>query len=354
MFLKIKFKINNIIILTCILCCSAFAKAYQKTALNTLQNLETTISDNTFIKSYTEKIILKANVDTEIDSYNYNTDDGTELILRNNNRYRTYLSIDYEFVGFTVGFAPQFLPDNNDDDLKGSSDLTDFRFRFFLGNWTQEVQYRSLEGFYVNNTADFIPDWMEGRDPFIQFPEFKSKIYSGSTAYVFNNDFSYRNVEYDTEWQLKSAGSFVPSISYAYRRLSIPINGVEEFENSFDLILTPSYFRTFVLNTNWFAALDASPGLGLRFSSFGKEGMEARERNIYIPVVLNGGLKLGYTSSKFIFGTSAHLDYTHLEEGGNSALDRTDLYLKIYFGYRFDTPKFISSTFKKINETLGI
>ena len=336
------------------ICCSAFAKAYQKTASNTLQTIQQPSPDSTFIKSYTDKIILKANVDTEIDSYNYKTGDGTELVLRNNNRYRAYLSVDYEFIGFTVGFAPQFLPDNNDDDLKGSSDITDFRFRFFLGSWTQEVQYKSLEGFYVNNTADFAPEWMEGRDPFIQFPEFKSKIYSGSTAYVFNNDFSYRNVEYDTEWQLKSAGSFVPSVSYAYRRLSVPIGGIEEFENNFDLILSPSYFQTFVINKNWFAAIDASPGVGMRFSSSGNESSEVREKNVYVPLVFNGGLKLGYSSSNIIFGASANLGYTHLEEGSNTSLDRNDLYLKVYFGYRFDAPEFVSRSFKKLNETLGL
>lgn len=350
----LKFKIRSVIFLISVMCCSAFAKAYQKTASNTLQSIDQSSSDSTFIKSYTDKIILKANVDTEIDSYNYKTGDGSELVLRNNNRYRAYLSVDYEFIGFTVGFAPQFLPDNNDDDLKGSSELTDFRFRFFLGKWTQEVQYKSLEGFYVNNTTDLIPGWMEDRDPFIQLPEFKSQIYSGSTAYVFNTDFSYRNFEYDTEWQLKSAGSFVPNISYAYRRLSAPIEGKEEFENNFDVSLSPSYLHTFVLNTYWFAAIDASPGLGLRFSTSGREDIEARERNVYVPIVFNGGLKLGYSSPKIIFGASANLDYIHMEEGNNTTLDRNDLYLKVYFGYRFDAPKFISSSFKKINDTLGL
>jgi len=176
--------------------------------------------DSTYILSFVDKIIVKVNIDTQLESFTIRSNNEPDIKIATNNQIRLNLSLDYEFIGASIGFSPKFIPGNNDDNLKGKSSFIDYKFRFFFGNWTQEIQYRRNEGFYVENTNDFQTNWISGRDPFIQFSDLKSILWRGSTSYVLNPNFSLRNVVYNTEWQLKSAGSFVPTLKYNFTRLS--------------------------------------------------------------------------------------------------------------------------------------
>ena len=76
------------------------------------------IKDSTSILSFTDKIIIKANLDTQTDSYSIQSENNSELHLSANNQFRLLLSLDYEFIGASSGFSPKFLPGNNDNDLK--------------------------------------------------------------------------------------------------------------------------------------------------------------------------------------------------------------------------------------------
>ena len=118
------------------------------------------VIDSTRIVSFVDKIILKANIDSQIESYSINSLDESIRLLTNN-QYKLFLSLDYEFIGFSIGVSPKFLPDNNDNDLRGESSYNDFRFRFFLGNWAQSLEYSKTKGFYVENTGDFF--WLDRR-----------------------------------------------------------------------------------------------------------------------------------------------------------------------------------------------
>ncbi|MBL4650894.1 MAG: hypothetical protein JKY03_14275 [Aureispira sp.] len=97
-------------------------------------------SDSTAILSYVDKIIIKANIDTQTDGYFIldHTDNSYFDILPND-ELRFVLSLDYEFIGASIGYSPKFLTGNNDNGTKGESSFTDYSFRFFLGNWTRRI-----------------------------------------------------------------------------------------------------------------------------------------------------------------------------------------------------------------------
>lgn len=310
--------------------------------------------DSTSIISYTDKIIIKANLDTQTDSYSVASENGLDYRLSANNQYRLVLSLDYEFIGASIGFSPKFLPGNDDTDLKGESSYEDYSFRFFLGNWTQELQYKKVQNFYVENTNDFIPNWIDGQDPYIQFPDFKTIFWGGSTSYVLNPNFSLRNVVYNTEWQRKSAGSFIPTIRYGFTRLSATLGDTKSYENSFDISIAPEYFYTFVLHENWFLSLFLSPSFGVRFSKDGIVGTIENENHMYWPLSVDGGLQLGYSSSKFIYGANLEFESTWYNEDSMTNITNDTMFAKIYFGYRFDAPKVVKKTFNAINEKLGL
>lgn len=177
--------------------------------------------DSTRIVSYADKFVVKINVDTQTDIYTVrNNQNGSELIIVPNNNYRVFLSLDYEFLGVSIGFSPTFFPGNNDDDFRGESSFSDFKFRAVLRQWIQGFQMSTIKGYYVENSGDFLPGWTEGLGPYLQIPDLTSKTFGMSTSYSFNPNFSFRNILYQTEWQKKSAGSFIPALFYSYDRLS--------------------------------------------------------------------------------------------------------------------------------------
>tara|TARA_R110002050_G_scaffold18067_2_gene52925 strand:- start:1 stop:552 length:552 start_codon:yes stop_codon:yes gene_type:complete len=156
--------------------------------------------DSVYRKSFSDKIIIKGNIDTQTDFYSLKSkEDTSTFMIRSNNEFRLFLSLDYEFIGVSIGFAPDFISNNEDDFLKGESSFTDYKFRFFLGNWVQGLQYSKIKGFYVENTYDYAQEWEKGVDPYIQFSNLTAKTWGMSTSYIFNPKFSYRNILYQTE-----------------------------------------------------------------------------------------------------------------------------------------------------------
>lgn len=302
--------------------------------------------DSTSILSFADKIIIKVNIDTQTDSYNIRSENEPELQLSANNQFKLGLSLDYEFIGFSFGYAPKFFPGNNDDDLKGKSSFVDYRFRFFLKNWTQELHYKNVQGFYVENTNDFDSDWVEGQDPYIQFPDLKTTFWGGSTSYVLNPKFSLRNVVYNTEWQRKSAGSFIPTLTYNHIYISDRSNDEKAYENIFDIGISPRYYYSLVMHKNWFVSAFASPSLSIRFSK--EKGPDVENSDIYWPLSILGGLQIGYSSNRIISGLDLKYESTYYSDSVKTDITNDMFYAKLYFGYRFDVPKKVEKYLNKI------
>ncbi|WP_299886866.1 DUF4421 family protein [uncultured Lacinutrix sp.] len=313
-----------------------------------------TSEDFTSILSFTDKLIIKANIDTQTDSYFVQSENDSDFNLSTNNQFRLGISLDYKFIGFGIGFSPKFFPGNNDNNIKGESSFQDYTFRFFLGKWTQEIQYKKVQSFYVENTNDFIPNWIDGQDAYIQFPDFKTIFWRGSTSFVLNPNFSLRNVVYNTEWQRKSAGSFIPTLRYGYTRFSGIIEDSKSYENSFNISVAPEYYYTLVIHENWFVSFFASPSFGIRFSNDGEDGTDIKERNVYWPAAFDGGLQLGYSSNKFIYGANLKFQNTWYNEDSMTNITNDSVFAKIYFGYRFNAPKIVEKPFNWIEKKFGL
>lgn len=310
--------------------------------------------DSSSTLSFIDKMIVKINLDSQTESFTVNTNDVVDYSLATNDLLRLNLSLDYEFLGVSVGFAPRFFPGNNDDGLQGKSSYSNYGFRFFLGNWIQGIQYKKAQGFYVENTQDFLDEWNMGIDPYIQFPDFKTTYWGGSTSYVINPKFSLRNVLYNTEWQRKSAGSFIPTLRYGLFRVSSLIDNVKAFENSYDIRQGISYYYTLVIHKNWFLTPFLSPSAGIRFSREGEEGVDQIVTNTYLPFGLDGGLQLGYSSRKVIFGLNFNFESVAYATDEQTNVSNDNMYGKIYLGYRFDAPTIVKKPFDWVNDAFGL
>lgn len=312
--------------------------------------------DSTAITSYADKFVLKLNVDTQTSSYDLKDLSGRELRLIHNNAYRLHLSLDYQFFGFSFGIAPDIFGGSDATNLKGESSLTDFRFRAALGKWVQGFQFSTIKGFYVENTDDFIPDWSEGVDPFIQIPDFTNRIYGMSTHYVINPNFSFRNILYNTEWQKKSAGSFIPSLFYGFDDFEYTFEEVKSDENIFQVRLALPYYYTYVFKENWYVGVNLSPSLGISFSRYKEivDGAATEERNTYLIRMLEGGMQIGYAAERWVFGSSFVFDVNGYDDERLGSVENNKFFAQIFVGYRLNTPGFIDRAYNKAARKIGL
>ncbi|WP_196889454.1 DUF4421 family protein [Aureivirga sp. CE67] len=293
--------------------------------------------DTTYISTFPNKIIIKLNLDTRDDIFYINDEsDNTILEIAENTNVKLNFSLNYDFIGFTFGFAPNFAS-NRDEHLKGDSSYRNYQFRFFFKKWLQQVRYHNIRGFYVVNSGDFIPNWQKDRDPYIQFPNLKIIQWGGETSYIFNQNFSLRNLSDQTRLQRKSAGSFIVSLDYQYQRFSNRVENIKSVENAFDVKLQGGYYYTWVIRKHWFLSSYISPLVGYRFLNFEEDVSENKKYyNDYILAGADLGIQLGYNAENLFFGCSATLDsLTYSEDGGLSNITNNRGYAQVYVGYRF-------------------
>jgi hypothetical protein len=317
------------------------------------QNKERDSSNFVF---YPEKILIRTNLSSQTDAQTLQSKNGENLNLETNNSYKLFLSVDYKFIGFSYGFYPQFIGGNNDENEKGKSKLSEFNVRFFLGKWIQTVDYIKIRGYYVENTQDFLADWKPGIDPYIQFPDLKTVKYGMSTSYIFNPNFSLKSITSFTEWQKVSAGSFIPTMIYDYKRISLETAILNGEQSEYDVSLGAGYFYNFIIHKRFYIAPNLTTAFGVKFINYKTEesGIQEKEQNNYFLTTLSGGLKMGYNSDRILFGLSLNFNSSFYNENKNELVSNEDSFGLLYFGYRFDAPNFISKPVNKISDKLKL
>jgi len=303
---------------------------------------------------YPNKIMIRANVSTQTDSYFLRSRESVNLKLLPNNEYKLFFTVDYKFIGFSYGFSPKFFGSNNDNDLKGKSSFSDYNFRLFLGHWLQNFNYSKVRGYYVENMSDFLPDWTKGKDPYLQFPNLKNETFGMSTSYVFNSKFSLKSISSFTEWQKYSAGSFIPTFSYEYSRSSFDQNNINSKEDNFNFRLGLSYFYNFIFKEKFYIAPNLTPSIGIRFSKDNaiENNIKSVEKETYFTRFLEGGIKVGYNSDNILFGASFNFNANWYNEDSKNRIENDKIYGLLYFGYRFDAPNFVAKPIEKAEEKI--
>ena len=300
-----------------------------------------------------EKIILKWSVDTDIENlYLFNYADNEGVDLNPNEKYKLKISLDYKFLGLYVSFAPGFLPGNNDDDEKGSTSLLDLSFKFFYSDrLRQEVVYKKAKGFHE----------LDEDGTLRVYPSTRVNTYGGKTFYMLNRNFSYRAYDNQTERQLKSAGSFIPSLSYYLRKIKTDHANSALFMNEFkayDIFFQFGYMYNFVIKKKITLTLGLHPGLGYNYStlSYNKEVHPDKNSEAMHSVTfpLDGNVSAMYSGKRLFIGLRSNLRfYEHLKEN-NSSLVTSKSFLEFYLGYRFKAPKRIKKYFDNLEDKYGL
>ncbi len=285
--------------------------------------------------SFRENLLLKSNINTQNESFSIQNNNQSVLVNANNT-YRLEVAANYKFLGLKIGFSPS----SRTSDFK--SKFLNYQLNIFLKQWIQSIEYRKVQGFYQENNAELLA----------QFPNLKTTSWMGTTSYVLNNNFSLKHLTHLNEWQRETAGSFVPTLTYGFNRLSNTINNQKVAENSFDLSFAPAYNYTWAFKNHWFISSSISPALGVRFTT--EKLNETTNKDTFVTRALGLTLQFGYTSETISAGASFNFDSNAINKNLTQSMVNDKSYASLYFGYRFTPPNFLKHTVESIEDRLKL
>ena len=225
--------------------------------------------------------------------------------------------------------------------------------KLLFDKWTHRLEYNYTRGFYIENTNSFENE-IENPNFKIQFPYLTTNILSGSSHYKFNDNYSVKAIESNTEIQLKSAGTFIAGIDYALyfvkgtghvKLENQDINNRESYSeySGFSPIFNAGYHYTFVLHKYWYTNIYAIPGVVFDFYNtkvFDNNNEPSSSNNTSTFFAFKTGVSAGYNGKKIYFGGEYKYNVN------SEKFDNDDITLQpimnnfhLFFGYRFKAPK---------------
>ena len=291
--------------------------------------------DSSYIQTFPDKLTFRAALQTTSNSFTLTdkqTKEKTEFIP--NDKSYLGLSVQFRSIGLDIGYAPNFLAENKDNE---DSKLITLNFRMFFDHVMQTVDFYKQKGFFIRT-----------KDITLPIEDLKTTKIGGSTSYIFNDDFSFRAIGFQNEWQKKSAGSFIPRLSYYFTKFKLedPLIG-NLTEHSFNMAVGPGYYYNWIFDENYIVSAGSTGGLGFDITnSGGKTTMNGLAQLIF-------RLSGGYNSASFFSGININTQLLSSTSLDNFVMDDSISFLELYIGYRFDAPKKWIEKAKEINRKFG-
>ncbi|MGV3461574.1 MAG: DUF4421 family protein [Flavobacterium sp.] len=288
---------------------------------------------NPYFKKFENSLAIQAFVLNTSNSFSINyIQENLTVDVIPNQKTTLGIAVQYDIVYFSVGFAPKFFANNKDNK---DSKMTSYSLNFFPGRFMQHFDLYYQKGMSLK---------VSGAD--IYLPRLKSLKIGGVTSYLFNRNFSYRATAFQNEKQLKSAGSFAPSLTYYYTEL----NGKEEpslGDKSYfiDISLCPGYYYNWVIAKDFLLSGGASLGAGI--STIVDDATTTS-------LLVAGSLQIaaGYNSERFFCGVNLRGNFTSNEAEKDVVMSNAISYATAFAGYRFDPPGFIVKEKEKLYKKL--
>jgi hypothetical protein len=300
-----------------------------------------------YIIQYDTVLNVRINVNSEFDFFEVNGD-GFHYDIRPNIKIRNELAVSYRNINLHFGFTPKFIPGNRESDKKGKTSLFSFRFQFFQKHLIQEIEFAKTSGFYLHNTSDFVSNWDEKEDPYIQFPDLIVNTIMGATGYKFNPNFSMKAISLQNERQLKSCGSVVTFLDYDWFKIDNksedPSQLTSQRTNNFVVTGSLGYMYTFVLGSKFYTSLGVLPGAGFQYTNLLTRTENGETVTKYTDPVFRISEKagVGYSNNKFFTGAEISLSQAFHKQNSTTVQTKAlKSYLQVYFGYRFNAPRFL-------------
>lgn len=313
------------------------------------------IPKDSYIEKMDQYLTFKLSVNNDLKGFLVKNT--TKSDIQPNDKNVLKISANYRWLSGSISMTPKFIQGNNDNVFKGKTKASSFSLNLNFSRWIQSLSYSKVKGYYLHNTADYITGWVNGVDPYIQFPNLVYTGYYGHTAYKFNQKFSFNALSAQTERQLKSAGTFMPQFSYNYYIVDdkTPLTGLNSSQksNNLELLLSIGYYHTFVIQKKFYIAAGIMPGAGLITTKLLTRMPSGNYTSHYTNAIyrLEGTVALGYDAERFFIGTQfvgSIAGYNQQKQSNVVISDR--LTYQVFAGYRFKAPNFLKNIMDKLDE----
>lgn len=315
-----------------------------------------------YIKDYTDRFNVKLEVSNSLPIYEIPYPTGNKFVQIEPNLGTKYAAVlSYKIISVRLGIRAK----GSDSSLEDKGEPKSFRlhFKLLFDRWLHTFEYNQIKGYYISESDDPIKQQVEGN--YIQFPDLTTKTFNGATSYKLNDNYSARAIESQTEKQIRSAGSLIPSLHYTLYDISGSDNytdsnntpvirdnygSIKGFATTFNL----GYYYTFV-HKNWFVNAFFIPGIGADFNKITKYSPAGITKSNYNDFILSlkGGAGFGYTNKKFFLGGSISKTVKKQKNNTNKTQFTTfqDAF-SVYVGYRFKAPKKIAKPIDNLEKKL--
>lgn len=342
-------KVKNIIILASLILGSQFAHSAN-------------VQDSIFIQKFPTKMMLKPFMAHNFMAINYDLPRSMPVLtFKPNNSFDFGLGLSYKW--FSISYAIGVF-DVGDPKKYGKTTDMDFVIHVFAKKHVADIAYQNYKGFYISNIGDVVRNWSD-TSPYPQRRDLEINSVTLNYQYVFNGKkLSYVSAFGQTEKQLRSVGSPIVGVTFSYFDMHsdstlLPIN-----HNKKDSLKPDDHFVTgnficpgikagyaynLVIAKNLAIFMSLVPGMTFEINEFynkdefkkpTKDGTRKPTSSLKANFQVHGRFAAVYQRDRFMFGGSFYPQYyTHkLKEAGFSFFTAR---AEIFFGYRFDAPKFL-------------
>lgn len=282
------------------------------------------------IEKYGDYIKLRFGLSNSFNSFHIEDKaNRLDFTLSPNQQLRSTFTLMYKFIEIDIGYTPEFLRFNKDDAIRGRTEFYNLGTRFYLGRWMQDLQYAKTKGFYVDKDD-------LGSTENVLFPNFEVRKVGGSTSYIVNPEFLFRALFRQSEWQRKSAGSFVPSISYYFTEIK---NNDPSRDNVFDIAAGPGYYYNWIIGSRFLLSGGGYLGAGYnRTKTIYRDGTPEKTVGAF-SFQAQLRLNLGYNSERFYAGMSSSANTFSYSSDAKIQVQDQQQFFEFYIGYRFKAPE---------------
>lgn len=308
-------------------------------------------TENGWIEKMGDKIAVDISFNNSYEIFEVKT--VTEkYILYPNTPTNLRFKLNYKFISFGFEFAPDALPSNGDEDLKGKTKSFGLGTSLVFKHWFSDLSYSKVKGYYLENTDEFT---MRAKgDPYIQFPDLNYKGFAFALGYYNNTKFSLKSLTSQTERQLKSAGSFIPVFNFRYYTIDDTSSNINtQKSNNIEASIGPGYAYTFVAKEKFYVSLSLQGSLGYLNTNLTTrqpiENIKTNQDNFILR--WDGKTGLGYNGDRFYTGLYANISGTKYKQENTTAINvETRIFYHLFFGIRFKSPSYIEKQMNKIEK----
>jgi hypothetical protein len=319
------------------------------------EDMDTVVSrvDTTFIQSYKDKLIVKMDIENDKDYFRI-SGAGANYDIRPNLGPAKILSFSYRWAYLAVEYLPRFIdPIEGTGENKGKSEGFGISLGYSAPTWVADINYRNVKGYYLENTADFVPGFDPSADEYIQFPDLQTWMIHGSVLYKLNPNYSLLAVQTQTEAQRKSAVTLMPGLGYNYMNVDNDFANSTSAQKSSTVMLLANINAngTLVIHRNWYLTAGARFGFGGYYMWLTTKTIDGVYESTLTDRVVRGRVHagIGFNSQRFISGGELIYQRSFGEQGGGAiTLDYTRLAFQLFVGYRFNAPRFLQKTLDAI------